>query len=73
MPTLHFQSVDPYWKKQIKKDRLLTAEQKKDLIREARWECFKNNLGEIVEYIICVIGGLALVGLIWLIMQAFKG
>ena len=73
MPTLHFQSVDPYWKKQIKKDKLLTAEQKKALIREARWECFKNNLGEIVGYIICTIGALALVGLIWLIMQAFKG
>ena len=69
---LYFQSVSPYWKKQIKKDKLLTAEQKKALIRRAKWECFKNNVGEIIGYIVCIAGGLAAVGLFWLIMQAFK-
>ena len=69
---LYFQSVSPYWKKQIKKDKSLTAEQKRALIREAKWECFKNNLGEIIGYVICIPGGLAAGGLLWLIMQAFK-
>ena len=58
MPTIHYtkHGVNKEWKKAVKKSPILTEEQKRKLVSEARKNAAKENAKEFVWVVLKIIG-----------------